>query len=251
MSHLALVCPTFRAPPSPATQWAHDIRNTLMTVGLHLDTLERLAGTRGHKAVEAAHALMTRATAMCEQALAQAGRAEPLVRRGAVDVVNTIRQVTELLAPVAPDQFAFRVHADDAAPVMADAEQVFRIWFNLLHNAVTLARRQRAITTVDITVARHDATVMVRIADNGPGLPAPVRRNLFRPAASATGGGGIGLVIARELAERNGGVLELARSGKGTPLGTTFELELPAAPSLVSVGHDAVTRSLGRRAMAS
>ena len=63
MSHLALVSPTFRTTAPPA-RWAHDIRNTLSTVGLHLDTLERLAGSAGHKAVEAAHALMLRATAM-------------------------------------------------------------------------------------------------------------------------------------------------------------------------------------------
>src|SRR5436305_14761205 len=49
MSHLALVSPTFRAAPSPTTQWAHDIRNTLTTAGPHLDTLERLAGSAGHK----------------------------------------------------------------------------------------------------------------------------------------------------------------------------------------------------------
>ncbi len=247
MSHLALVCPTFRAQPSSAAQWAHDIRNTLTTVGLHLDTLERLAGTRGHKAVEAAHALMMRATAMCEQALTEGRRAEPPARRRAVDVTTIVHQVTELLAPIAPEGFAIRVRAENATPALADAEQVLRILFNLLHNAVTLARRQRAITSVDITVERSDATVTVRIADNGPGLPAAIRKTLFRPGASATGGSGVGLAIARELAERNGGVLELARSGKGT----TFALELPAAPTLVAVGTDAVTRSLGRRVLAS
>jgi signal transduction histidine kinase len=248
MSQLALVRPSFRAPPSAATQWAHDIRNILATVGLHLDTLERLAGTRGHRAVEAAHALMTRATAMCDQTLTQA-RTEPPARRRAVDVVKTIRQVTDLLDPIAPEGFAIRIHAEDAAPVLADPEQVFRILFNLLHNAVTLARRHNAITAVDITVVRRDATVTVRIADDGPGLPAAVRRNLFRPGASETGAG-IGLAIARELAERNGGVLELAQSRKGSKLGTTFALELPVAPTLVAaVGLDAVTRSLGQRVL--
>ena len=244
MSQLALVCPTFRESPSPATQWAHDIRNTLTTVGLHLDMLERLAGTRGHKAVEAAHALMMRATAMCEQALAHAARAEPPARRQAIDIVKTVRQAVELLGPVAPDRFAIHVHADAAVPVVADAEQSFRIVFNLLHNAVTLARRN-AITSVDITVERRGATVVVRIADDGPGLPAKVRQNLFRPAPSSTDGRGIGLTIARELAERNGGMLELAPCDRGT----TFALELPAAPTLVSTGQDAVTRSLGRRAL--
>lgn len=246
MPQLALVCPTFRTPPSPTTQWAHDIRNALATAGLHLDTLQRLAGTPGHKAVEAAHALMMRATAMCEQALAEAARAEPPSRRRGVDVVKTVRQVTDVLAPIVPDQLAIRVHAGDGVQAVADAEQVFRILFNLVHNAVVLARRERTIRTVDITVERRDATVAIRIADDGPGLPAAIRRNLFRAGASATGGG-IGLAIARELAERNGGVLDLVPSRKGT----TFDLELPAAPVLAAVRDDAVTRSLGRRALAS
>ncbi len=237
----------FRAPPSPAAQWAHDIRNALAVVGLHLDTLERLAGAPGHRAVDAAHALMTRATAMCEQALAQTARTEPPARRRGVDIVETARRATEVLAPIMPERFAIRLHAVGAAPVSADAEQLFRILFNLLHNAVTLARRQHVITSVDVTVERRGATIALRIADDGPGLPAKVRRNLFRPGASATGGRGIGLAIARELAEHNGGVLELAGSRKGT----TFELELPAAPVLAAVAHDAVTRSLGRRALAS
>jgi hypothetical protein len=47
MSHLALASPIVRTAPSPANQWAHDIRNTLTTLGLHLDTLERLAGPAG------------------------------------------------------------------------------------------------------------------------------------------------------------------------------------------------------------
>src|SRR5262249_27968571 len=152
----------------------------------------------------------------------------------------------DLLDPITPEQFTVRIHAKDAAAALADPKQVFRIMFNLLHNAVTLARRDNAITAVDITIARRDATVTVRIAHEGPGLRAANRRSLFRPGESSSGGG-IGLAIARELAERNGGVLELAPSRKGSKAGTTFALELPVAPTLVAVGHDAVTRSLGQR----
>ena len=169
MPQLALVCPSFRSPPSPAVKWAHDIRNTLATVGLHLDTLERLAGSGGQKAVEAAHALMTRASSMCEQALTQAARAEPQARHE-VDIVKTIRQIAALLAPVAPARFEIRVQAQGAAPVMADGEQLFRIIFNLLHNAVSVARRRSSLNTVDISVERAGATVVVRIADDGPVL---------------------------------------------------------------------------------
>src|SRR5258705_12140925 len=115
MPQLALVCPSFRNPPSPATKWAHDIRNTLATVGLHLDTLERLAGSGGQKAVEAAHALMARASSMCEQALTQSARAEPQARREG-DVGKKIPQVPAPLDAVGPARFGVRVLAQGALP---------------------------------------------------------------------------------------------------------------------------------------
>jgi signal transduction histidine kinase len=243
MSHLALVSPTFRTTAPPAAQWAHDIRNALTTVGLHLDTLERLAGSAGHKAVEAAHALMLRATAMCEQALAQPGRAEPAIRRRTVDAAAAARQVAEPIAPIAPAGFAVRVHGEGASPVMADADHLFRILFNLLHNAVSIARDRGTLTSVDVAIERTDATIVVRVADDGPGLPATVRKQLFRAGVPSAKGSG-GLAIARELAELSGGTLRLAPSAKGA----TFVLELPATATVAVAKESPVTRSLGRRA---
>jgi signal transduction histidine kinase len=242
MSHVALVSPTLRAASSPTTQWAHDIRNTLSTAGLHIDALERLAGDAGHKAVEAAHALMLRATAMCEQALAHAQRSEPAPRRRTVEAVAAIRQVAELISPIAPEGFGISIHAEGLFPVTADANHLFRILFNLLHNAVSIARSRAKLKTVDVSVERWAASVVVRIADDGPGLPASVRKQLFRAGAPSSGGTGLGLSIARELAEQNGGTLRLAPSAKGA----TFVLEIPAAAGVTR--ESSVTRSLGRRA---
>jgi signal transduction histidine kinase len=243
MSHLALVTPTFRTTAPPAAQWAHDIRNALTTVGLHLDTLERLAGSAGHKAVEAAHALMLRATAMCEQALAQTAQAEPASRRP-VDAMAAIRRVADLVAPIAPAGFAIRIHGDGAFQVSADADHLFRILFNLLHNAVSVARERHALRTVDVAVERTAGMIVLRIADDGPGLPANVRKQLFRAGVPSAKSSGFGLAIARELAEQSGGTLRLAPSAKGA----TFVLELPAAASAAPLKEGPVTRSLGRRA---
>jgi signal transduction histidine kinase len=241
MSHLALVSPKLPAVPSPASQWAHDIRNALATVGLHLDTLERLAGPAGQTAVEAAHALMLRATAMCEQGLAHTQRGEAAPRRRAVEAFAAIRQVAKLIAPSAPAEFSIRVRADGPVLVTADADQLFRILFNLLHNAASVGRRGQ-LKTVDISIERAAASVVLRIADDGPGLPASVRKQLFRAGVPSSGGNGLGLSIARELAERNGGTLRLAPSARGA----AFLLELPAAAAAAQ--ESAVTRSLGRRA---
>jgi signal transduction histidine kinase len=234
MSSFALVN-SARTAPSAATQWAHDIRNTLATVGLHLDALERLAGAAGRRSIEAAHALMMRATSMCEQALARPAPAQAAACRRPVDVVATVRQIAELLDPVAPEGFAIHIPTEQPIAVMADPGQLFRVIFNLLQNSVGVARRHGTLKAVHVTAERTGAMVAIRIADDGPGLPARIRRHLFRPVESSTGGCGFGLAIARELTETNGGTLTLAKSGKGA----AFMLELPAPSSIPS------TRSAG------
>jgi signal transduction histidine kinase len=129
---------------------------------------------------------------------------------------------------------------------LADQQDVFRILFNLVHNAIAVARLQEdasgRMTNVTLLIERSGGILKVRIADDGPGLPAAVQTNLFRRQKSRTGGSGIGLSIARELAEQNGGVLQLAESARGT----TFVLELPAMTAIVPVEGGAL-RSLGKR----
>ena len=232
-------------------QWAHDIRNALATVGLHLETLERLSGSRGREIAHAAHALMSRAAAMCNEAMAQNAHADAPNRRRGFDIIKTVVQIANLLRPTVPEGFEIRVAGSGAFIVLADSQEVFRILFNLVYNAIAVARRSAEqdaergtrMTNLTLLVERASSTVTVRIADDGPGLPKAVRANLFRAQKSCTGGSGLGLAIARELAERNGGVLQLAESARGT----TFVLELSGLAATPAEERGAM-RSLGRRA---
>src|SRR5262249_22720020 len=69
----ALSCP-LRA------QVTHDLRNLLATVGLHLETLQRLSGPSGAKAANAANALLTRGVALCNDALDRTAGADSRAR---------------------------------------------------------------------------------------------------------------------------------------------------------------------------
>jgi len=249
MSQLALA--SLDAPTGPSARWAHDIRNALATVGLHVETLERLSGSRGREVAHAAHLLMSRAAAMCSEAMAQGARPEPVSHRKPFDIAGTIMQIASLLRPTVPEGFEIRMAGSGACAVDADQQEVFRILFNLVHNAIAIARQQRAgarmtrvrtqvMTNVTLLAERTGATVTVRVADDGPGLPPRVRAHLFGRQQSTTGGSGIGLAIARELAERNGGVLRHMDSARGA----SFVLELiGAADASLSCG---ALRSLGK-----
>ena len=109
--------------------------------------------------------------------------------------------------------------------------------FNLVQNAVTAARSGAVMSEVRIDIVRDDATAIVTIADDGPGLPATVRRALFRrQARSAAGGSGFGIAIARELAERNGARLTLDETARGT----CYRLELASPRGIPRVLATAV-----------
>jgi signal transduction histidine kinase len=241
MSQLALAALTTSTDPS--ARWAHDVRNALTTVGLHLETLERMSGPRGRDIAHAAHTLMARAAAMCSAAMTQGAQTDAPSRRTPLDVLKTIAQIANLLRPTAPDGFEIRVAGSGAFMVLADAQEVFRVLFNLVHNALSVARERagtaQPMTGVTLLLERHGPAVTVRIADDGPGLPKAVRDNLFRAQRSSTSGG-MGLSIARELAERNGGVLQYLESARGA----TFLLQLAAATG--SAAEPGALRSLGK-----
>jgi signal transduction histidine kinase len=241
MTNLTLVAS--RQVTLPPAQWAHDIRNLLATLGLHLDSLAHLSGPQGAKAASAAHALIARAGGMCGEAVAAAGVVDGRRRRHPFDITAIIRQVVDLMAPLGPEGFCINVVSNGAYVVLGDQTELFRVLFNLLHNAIMVARSSAKLRRIDVSVERTGAITAVRIADNGGGLPPRVAARLFRGSARAGALHGHGLAIARELMERNGGTLTCETSRKGT----IFSLELTAFTS-IRVAEGAVTRSLGQRA---
>jgi signal transduction histidine kinase len=238
--HLTLVA-SGRAP-LPSAQGAHDIRNLLATIGLHVDTLARLSGPRGVKAAHAAHGLIARAGDMCGQVFA-ARDGEGRSRRHPFDIMGTIREVVDLLDPLGPEGFVIAVAGDGNHFVLGDDSEVFRVLFNILHNGVAIACARARLRRIEISVEQTGATTTVRIADDGEGLPPPLVARLFRAPEKAGSLNGHGLAIARELAERNGGMLTCKTSRRGT----TFHLRL-AAFTAIKTAEGPVTRSLGRRA---
>jgi len=106
---------------------------------------------------------------------------------------------------------------------LCDRERVAQIMRILLDNAL---RHTPEGTDVTVSATRYNGAAELTVADSGPGLPAGARGKVFERffTGDAARGAGLGLAIARELAERMDGRLVLS----GERDVTAFTLELPA-----------------------
>jgi signal transduction histidine kinase len=99
----------------------------------------------------------------------------------------------------------------------------------VLANAADSVRRCRQPGEREIRVRFRRAAGMaeLEVEDNGSGVDPLTAGSLFQPGVSAKGSTGIGLYLARRLAERNGGSLELVALPPGR--GGLFRLRLPSS----------------------
>ena len=122
---------------------------------------------------------------------------------------------------------------DQPILVEADRVQLGRILDNLLNNGLTYTVEKPVVT---IEAAAEGIQALVRVTDNGAGIPDEERERIFErfhrtndPSFRMVAGTGLGLFIARELARRHGGSLVVESSRQGA--GSVFALSLPLAPA--------------------
>jgi signal transduction histidine kinase len=114
-------------------------------------------------------------------------------------------------------------------PVAAPADELRQIVTNLVANACDAMPHGGGLVEVELSADGKSAVLEVR--DNGSGIAPEHRGQVFDPFFTTKGdvGTGIGLTVARELVERNGGRILIVNSGPTSYFRTTFRLELPRA----------------------
>jgi signal transduction histidine kinase len=111
-----------------------------------------------------------------------------------------------------------------------DAKKMERAFFNLVLNACEAAPDGTGAITVDIRSS--DDAFDVRIADNGPGIPAAIRESLFDPFVSSgkLNGTGLGLAIVSKIIHDHHGSVTVEETSDA---GTVFSIKLPRTASTV------------------
>jgi signal transduction histidine kinase len=147
----------------------------------------------------------------------------------AVDHVNATRNARGRGPTVVFDQ------ASDHLLLRADAEEISQLLDNLLENAVKFSPEQG---TVSVALEDDDGVAILRVADEGPGVPDEEKHRIFERFYQADAGRaapdhgvGLGLAICRHIAEAHGGAISVRDNA---PAGAVFEVRIPGAIAVPS-----------------
>jgi len=158
-----------------------------------------------------------------------------------LEVTNLISRAVETTHPLIVE----RAHdlvidvPDEPLRVLGDPTRLTQALGNVLSNAAKYTERGGRIT---VRVSREGPEVLIRVIDNGEGIPAdllPVIFNLFtqleRTSGHAQGGLGIGLALVRKLVEMHGGSVTAHSDGVGH--GSEFVIRLPLQTPTEQIGE--------------
>jgi signal transduction histidine kinase len=215
----------------------HELKTPVTSIRLHLETLlargDSISEDRRHEFYSVMLEDSQRLMQTIEQILhtGQAGRTPLSLERQdlrtladeCVQFTRTRRHLADSLVRLSP--------AAESIEVMGDREELRGAIVNLLDNAVKFSGDH---VDVEVDVRREGARAVVRVRDQGPGLPPYEAKRIFRrfyrvpgPLTQRIKGTGLGLFIVQSAAKRHGGRAYAVSHGSGT--GATFCIELPAA----------------------
>ena len=130
------------------------------------------------------------------------------------------------LAPFAENK-GITLNCSGDALVIGSDTLLYRLVFNLVENAIRYSRTDSSVT---VSISDSDSHVLLRVKDEGPGIPKQYQESIFQPffrldksRSRAYGGAGLGLALVWEIAALHGGAVEVEASSEN---GTTMLVTL-------------------------
>ncbi len=216
---------------------SHDLRTPLTSIKALAHDLSALGDERAEIIESEADRLNRTVVDLLDLSQINAGVLPVHVELNALDdLLGALLQRVE--PAVGPDRI--KVALPPGEPLLMghfDLVHSLRILANLVENA---ARHSPSNAPVEVGAWRDEDTLVIQVSDRGPGIPANMLDRLFEPfqrsdggVPAAKSGAGLGLSIARRLAELQRGTLTYAARTGG---GSSFTLRLPAADITSEVG---------------
>jgi len=204
-----------------AAEVAHELRNALQIVSANVYLArQNLAESGPHllkieRSARLAHNIVDDLMAL---ARGEPAHAEP------VPLVDTLMLAREMLPEpgadlediIEPNSLVVRAHAGLAS----------RMIHALYENAIRATAPRRCHIVTRASKTPDGSGVVITVSDDGPGVPQEIAGSLFEPLVSARAGGtGLGLALARRIADAHGGTIALTQT---SDKGATFEIIFPS-----------------------
>jgi len=205
---------------------SHELRSPIAALQASVETLLREQPERPERdRLEAAVARESERLGRLVDDLLGLARLETRPARIRVDLATVVRPLIEDAHTRAPSA-AITLSADNDATVSGDPDALERVLRNLIDNALAAIQ---PTGRVDVRLRRRNGYVQALVSDDGPGVPEHERQRIFERFVRldpSKPGHGLGLAIARRIAQQHDGDLTC----DSPPSGASFTLRIPTVP---------------------
>ena len=140
-----------------------------------------------------------------------------------VELAPMAEEILQDLEPAAQKRGITMTASGDVPPVTGSDSLLYRMLYNLVENAIKYGKPGGAVA---VTLEENRGKTEIRVADDGPGIPIEMQEQVFEPffrvdqsRSRASGGVGLGLALAQQIAALHGGSLTVEKSDE---TGTVF-----------------------------
>jgi nitrogen fixation/metabolism regulation signal transduction histidine kinase len=214
-----------------AKQIAHEIKNPLTPMKLSIQLLQKTWFEKKDDLNNFENRLSNVSETLIEQINTLSSIASefsafakmPKARNEEVEIAKKLKNVVGLFENTKNAKITLNTNNFDDLKIIADKEQVSRVFINLIKNAIQAIPPKKP-GEILITINKENGKAIITVSDNGEGVPENRKERLFEPSfTTKTTGMGIGLAIVKNIVESAGGSIRFeSKPGIGTQFFVEF-----------------------------